>query len=175
MTSASDKRAAALAQLNLVLSFFPRAESRLALVFGVDVSLLAVMTAAIPPYAKWDGRMFLAGFAGILICISILHIWVGMFPKVDGGKLEADRKSVVYFGTVGNRTETAFVSEFSSQTDESYTRDLLGQVWINSRILSEKFDHLQKAFLWLLVALVPWLAAIATMAAVHPSDSRLFP
>lgn len=175
MSTASDKRAAALGQLNLVLGFFPRVESRLALVFGIDVSLLAVLTAALPPYSKWDARMFLAGFACLLLLISILNIWLGMFPKVAGGNLEAGRKSVVFFGTIGSRTELAYVSEFLEETDQSYTRDLLGQVWINSRILVEKFDHLQKAFLWLLAALVPWLAAIAVMAALNPSDRSLLP
>jgi hypothetical protein len=175
MTTASEKRAAALAQLNLVLSFFPRAESRLALVFSVDVSLLALMTAAIPPYARWDARMYLAGFAGGLFCVSLLHIWLGMFPNVTGGTLEEGRVSLVYFGTVGKRAEAVFVSEFLAQTDEAYTRDLLGQVWVNSRILTEKFDHLQKAFLWLLAGLVPWIAAVAMMAALNPSSTRLLP
>lgn len=169
------RRATALTQLNLVLAFFQRVESRLALVFGVDVSMLALLTAALPPYAMWDARMLLTAFAVFLIVASVNSIWWGMFPNVAGGKLEDGKTSVVFFRSVGDRKEAAFVDEFSAQTEESYTRDLLGQIWINSKILSAKFASLERAFLWMLAALVPWLAALAVMLSMNPNDRRLLP
>jgi hypothetical protein len=48
-----------------------------------------------------------------------------MFPNVAGGKLEDGKASVIFFRRVAERTEAAFLNDFSAQTEESYTRDML--------------------------------------------------
>ena len=71
------------------------------------------------------------------------------------------KRSLIYFREVAGRTETRFIEEFKEQSDSHHVSDLLGQVWRNSEILKEKFDHLKTAFVFLALAIPPWGIALA--------------
>lgn len=172
-SSAEALRSAANTQLGLVLGFFQRAESRLALVLTVDLSMLALLTASAPPLRMWNASMVVAALPAGCIVVSLAQIWLGLFPNVEGGVLPDGKTSLVFFGTIARRSEDAFAREFSDQTDESYTRDVLGQIWTNSTILSEKFARLKLAFMWMLVALIPWLVTLMVFASMRPAATSL--
>lgn len=42
--------------------------------------------------------------------------------------------------------------------------DVTEQIWRNSTILKKKFDFLKLAFLFTMLAIVPWLATLASLA-----------
>lgn len=167
-------RSVATNQLQLVLGFFSRVESRLALLLGVDLSMLALLASTAPPAAKLDSRALLALLPALFILASLYHIWHGFFPQLEGGKLD-DRggQSLVFFGTIAKRKEAAFVQEFRGQSEDTYIRDVLGQVWRNADILSQKFEHLKSGFLWMLVAVVPWIVVLAVFSAQNVDATRL--
>jgi hypothetical protein len=167
-------RSVATNQLQLVLSFFSRVESRLAMLLGVDLSMLALLASTAPPAGQLDARSLLAVLPALLVLASLYHIWHGFFPQLDGGKLDdTGAQSLVFFVTISKRNESLFVEQFRGQTEDAYIRDLLGQVWRNSDILSQKFDHLKSAFLWMLVALLPWIVVLAVFAAQNTGAKRL--
>ena len=70
-----------------------------------------------------------------------------------------------YFREIAQRSEAEFVTSFREQTEEAYIQDLLTQAWRNSQILTEKFNHLSKAFLFLAWAIIPWLIVLAILSA----------
>lgn len=136
---------------------------------GIDLSMLALLTGAAPPVKVWTGAAAIALVPSVCIAISLYEIWCGLFPNVQGGELEGGATSIVFFGTLAKRTEADFLSAYDAQTEDSYARDLLGQVWTNSRILSEKFERLKLAFVWMLIALVPWLVTLAVFSSLNPN------
>jgi hypothetical protein len=74
-----------------------------------------------------------------------------------------------YFREIAKRTESSFVEEFMAQVDEVYIKELLSQIWRNSEILTEKFNHISAAFNWMVLALLPWIASLAFLALRYPS------
>lgn len=48
-------------------------------------------------------------------------------------------------------------------------KDLLGQVWRNSCILTAKFDALKWAFILMALAIIPWGATVALFSSQSPS------
>lgn len=158
-------------QLKLVLSFFPRVDSKLSVVLAINTGMLAVLGADAPPLSDLSWAMLLsAGLAVALLGVSVAFLYRGAFPSLRGGNA-----SLVYFREIAKLTEHQFVEHFKHQDDEQRVNDLLGQVWRNSEILKAKFDALKYAFIFLALALIPWLAALALFAThVAPSRSTLF-
>ena len=159
----------ASAQLSLVLSFFSRVDSRLALIVGVDISMVAFLASVLPPVNKWDAHTLITLLPAFCIGMSLYNAREALFPDLKGGMLEDGKTSLVFFGTVSKRSEREFIDAFNTQTTHDYARDLLGQVWRNSKILSVKFERLKNAFFWMLAALPAWLVALGVFANMNPS------
>lgn len=158
-------------RLTLVLSFFQRVESRLTLVLGVELGMLALLVSAAPPLNRWDASTLIALLPAFCITMSLYRVWQGLFPDVAGGIIDPHTTSLIFFGTIAGRSEAAFVAECHEQSEQAYVRDVLGQVWTNAKILSIKFERLKSAFLWMLIAIIPWLVTLAVFASRIP-DAR---
>lgn len=147
-------------QLNLVLSFFSRVDAKASVVLGVDTAMAGYLAGRLPPLKTmpfWQTLIPLAAF--LLIGNSIWQLYKGAFPNLTGG-----HSSLVYFREIARRTEAKFIDEFASQDDSAYAKDLLGQAWRNSEILVEKFNHLRLAFLFMALAVFPWVISLAIFA-----------
>jgi pycsar effector protein len=148
-------------QLNLVLSFFSRVDAKASVVLAVDTAMAGYLAGRMPslkamPY--WQTLIPLTAF--LLIGNSIWNLYKGAFPNLEGGNL-----SLVYFREIAKRTEAKFIDEFLAQDDTGYVKDVLGQVWRNSEILTEKFKHLKVAFIFMALAVLPWAVSLAIFAA----------
>jgi Pycsar effector protein len=151
---------AAKDQLNLVLSFFSRADAKASVVLAIDTAMAGYLAGRTPPLQtmpSWELPIPILTFA--LIGASIYKLYKGAFPNLTGGNL-----SLVYFREIAKRTEANFIEEFLAQDETAYAKDLLGQAWRNSQILTEKFNHLKWAFILMALAVVPWAASLAILA-----------
>ena len=151
-------------ELNLVLSFFSRVDAKASVVLAVDTAMAGYLAGRLPslktmPY--WQPLIPLVAF--VLIGISIWSLYKGAFPNLVGGNL-----SLVYFREIAKRTEAKFIDEFLAQDETVYVKDVLGQVWRNSQILDEKFNHLKRAFVFMALAVLPWVVSLAIFAARTP-------
>jgi len=81
-------------------------------------------------------------FTTVLIAVSYLFLYKGGFPDVKGGNA-----SLIYFSEICKRTESKFINEYCEATQEALRSDVLGQVWRNSEILTEKYRCLKVAFI----------------------------
>jgi hypothetical protein len=147
-------------QLNLVLSFFSRADAKASVVLGVDTAMAGYLASRMPslkamPY--WQTLIPLTAF--LLIGNSIWNLYKGAFPNLEGGNL-----SLVYFREIAKRTEAKFIDEFMTQDPGDHVKDVLGQVWRNSEILTEKFKYLKVAFVFMALAVLPWAVSLAIFA-----------
>ena len=144
-------------ELNLVLSFFPRVESKSSVLLAIDTSMLAFLAAKATPIPDFSIAMAIsASLTVLLLGASIAMLYRGAFPQLAGG-----HGSLIYFREIAKRTEHKFVEEFTAQSETQYANDLLGQVWRNAEILKAKFDCLKHAFTFMALAILPWLVAVA--------------
>lgn len=153
--------------LTRVLGFFARVDTVSAVVLATDVGMLAVLASNAPALKSFSWYTSFAGIPIFFIGISLWHLYRGAFPRLDGGPL-----SLIYFREIAYRSEEEFDKEFMAQTEEAHLKDLLNQIYRNSEILTQKFNHLKWAFVSLALALPFWVVAIFIFAAKN-TDSLL--
>ncbi len=144
-------------ELGRVLGFFHRVDAKASVVLAVDTGMLGFLAAKIPPLNTlfwWEITIAVA--ATLLPAASLWYLYKGAFPRLEGGSM-----SLVYFREIAKRTETNFIDEFMKQSTDDHIKDLLGQTWRNSEILKEKFDYLKTAFIFLALAILPWVVTLA--------------
>lgn len=146
-------------QLTRVLAFFSRVDTVASVLLGVDLGMLALLANNVLPISFFEWSIYVSAIPAVLIGISLYHLFRGYFPRLTGGWL-----SLIYFREIAERTESDFIREFRAQSEETYVNDLLSQVWRNSEILTQKFNHLSKAFIFLAWAIIPWVVALVLVS-----------
>ena len=154
----SDRVSAAWQQLNLVLGFFPRVDTKLSVVLGINLGMLAMLATRIPredltPLIAVMGVAFFAP-----LTTSLWHVWWGYFPDLRGGT-----GSRIYFRAISKLSESEFRKACAARSLDDLEGDILEQCWRNSKILDGKFDSLRYAYLAALITLAPWMALIAAL------------
>ena len=147
-------------QLNLVLGFFTRADSKASVVLAVDTGMAGYLASHLSlqgSLSTWEVLAPLVTFS--LIGHSLWQLYRGAFPNLEGGS-----NSLVYFREIARRTEAKFIEEFAAQSESEYAREILGQAWRNSQILADKFNRLRVAFIFMALAVVPWVISLAQFA-----------
>jgi hypothetical protein len=167
--SLQDERKEARDQLSLVLSFFSRVDAKASALLAIDTGMLAVLTSSAPPLATMSVLSYiLAGGTAAMLAGSLWFLYRVAFPSLDGG-----HQSLIYFREIARGTESNFIDAFTAQDEGLRIKDLLGQVWRNSSILTAKFDALKRAFILMALAIVPWGASLALFSSQHPSVHTL--
>lgn len=145
-------------QLDRVLAFFARVDTRCSFLFAMNTSLLALVAVNIHEVDLGNWKLLAPAAATLaLLGFSYFFVYRCAFPHLKGGA-----GSLVYFHEVAKRTEANFIHEFLQTSDDTYVRDLLGQVWRNSEILKIKFGALKVAFTITAVSLLPWMIFLIT-------------
>lgn len=153
--------------LGRVLGFFPRVDNVSSIILATDIGMLAVLASNAPALMSFRWSMGFACIPILLIGTSLWHIYRGSFPRLEGSPL-----SLIYFREIACRKEEEFIRESMTQSEEAYLKDLLNQTYRNSQILTQKFDHLRLAFVFLAIALPFWIIAIFIFASKN-TDSLL--
>jgi hypothetical protein len=163
--SLQDQHKEARDQLSLVLSFFSRVDAKASALLAIDTGMLALLTSKAPPLTTMLVLSYaLAGVTAAMLGGSLWFLYRVAFPSLDGG-----HQSLIYFREIARRTETNFIDDFRAEEEESRVKDLLGQVWRNSCILTAKFDALKWAFILMALAIIPWGATVALFSSQSPS------
>lgn len=146
-------------QLDRTLGFFSRVDAKASVILAVDTGMLGILVTNTPPVRTFDWSLLIVLLPTILLAASYWHLYKEAFPSLDGG-----HDSLIYFREIAKRTESQFVGAFQSQTEDSYLADLLSQVWRNSEILKEKFNHIRRAIDFMVLSILPWLISLAMLA-----------
>jgi hypothetical protein len=150
---------AAKDQLNRTLSFFPRVDAKASVIFAVDTSLLAFLATRAFPYGQLGWEWFSIILTLALMAISYWHLYKAAFPSLDGGQ-----ESFLYFQEISKRTEANYIDAWKKMSDSEYLNDLMGQIWRNSVILKEKYDHVKWSFYSLALSIAPWISSIVILS-----------
>jgi hypothetical protein len=148
--------------LLIILGFFPRVESKIGLLVGLEVAMAGYLAARLPQQHLWLTMsvwtiLGLFVTAGSLV-LSFVCLYRAMFPTLDSG-----HRSLIYFREIGCRTEPKFLAEYEKANDETLLVDMHRQIWRNSEILMQKFDRLKIAFICFAIAIPAWLSTLALL------------
>jgi hypothetical protein len=151
-------------QLDRVLGFFARVETKASFIFAIDSTLLALVAVNIQ---FEDLRNWLvvtpAAICLLFVAVSLIYVYRCSFPSLIGGS-----NSLIYFREIAKRREVEFIEQFSDADEEAYARDLMGQIWRNSEILSAKFKAIKIAFILTGISLLPWFLFLLATSIAHP-------
>jgi hypothetical protein len=145
--------------LNLLLSFFPRVDSSIAVLVGLEVAMLGYLAPQVRGSAAWLTAEWV-GLMSLFVAVASLTFSFAMlfraaFPRLDGGS-----GSLVYFREIAKRPAAQFSEEYNAVRAPELLQDLIGQIWRNSEILTMKYNRLKTAFIWLAVGIPFWLIAL---------------
>ena len=155
-----DRVQAAQYQLSLVLGFFPRVDTLLVTVLGLNVAMHGVLFGKAPELnILTTVQITVVALSWVSSAVSLLWLYRGAFPDTDGGV-----GSLVYFGHIAKLEPAEFVVRYGHQSVDELSAALLHQAWRNSCVLSRKFVALKRSFGWLLAATFPWLLALLSFA-----------
>jgi len=167
--SPQDERKEARDQLTLVLSFFPRVDAKASAILAINTGMLAVLASNAPPVLNMNVFSYvLAGMTVAMIAGSLWFLYRVAFPALAGG-----HQSLIYFREIARRTESSYIDEFVAQEEAIRIKDVLGQVWRNSCILTSKFDSLRWAFILMALSIIPWVTAVSLFSSQHPGVRTL--
>lgn len=162
--SQSDRVNAAWQQLQLVLGFFSRVDTKLSVGLGINLGMLAMLATRLP---KPEELTTLISVVGVLfltpLTLSFWNLWWGYFPDLRGGS-----NSLIFFRRIDKLIESEFLGACEARTLDAFERDLLGQCWRNSKILVAKFDCLKRSYIATILSIAPWMALITLL----PSPSK---
>lgn len=150
-------------QLDRVLNFFPRVDSKVTGLFAVASAELAVLLLNLQfgDFDRWYVAISVSATC-LLLCLAFVWLYRCSFPHLEGGK-----GSLIYFQEIAVRTESDYLREVLAADPERLVDDLIAQVWRNSEILKLKFSYLRKASIALVWSLLPFAIAIASNALIH--------
>lgn len=150
-------------QLDRILQFSSRVENKVNILFATNIGIIAVTLNNLNYSDVSVWYISIPLFVSlVLISQSIFFLYKATYPRLEGGA-----SSLVYFSEIAKRTERNFQRDFREQSLEDLKSDLLGQVWRNSQILSQKFSFVQKAFSWTLASTIPWVIFLFTSSIMH--------
>jgi len=156
--SDQEKVQAAWNQLNLVLGFFPRIDSRLSVVLAIDLAMLAVAG------DRWSSQDLpwwvnsCAAVFALLACVSLYHLWDAIVPDRRGGT-----DSLVFFRSIAGLKESEFRGRYTAMSSTELANDLLEQAWRNSRILECKFTALRNSCIAMALSVPPWVVLLMAL------------
>jgi hypothetical protein len=163
--SENEQVQAAWNQLNLVLGFFPRIDTRLSAVLALDLGMLALIGGRWPAWDAVTLRMMCLTVGFLFpLCVSFYYLWVAIVPDRRGGT-----GSLVFFRSIASMQESDFRSRFLTLSNTQLACDLLEQAWRNARVLECKFDSLRIACLGMAVAVPAWVWLLMELPAKSSS------
>ncbi len=144
-------------QLNRLMGFFPRVETKASVILALDIAMLGVLAANFPVRAVESPRGCCGIIATLALVLSLSQLYVVFFPHLKPG----EKPSLIFFGDVADMGWRGYHKAVSSLTDDALLEDLTCQIWRNSEILKIKFDKTRAAFIFTLVALPFWLLLLS--------------
>lgn len=147
-------------QLDRVQSFIPRIDTRVSAMFAIVSAQIAIaaLNIKIDDFKDWWVAIP-AGLFFFLAVFCVVSLYRCIHPNLVGGS-----NSLVFFGTIAKIREADYIDKMRAVSEEEYTKDVLGQVWRNSEIVSEKYRHLKSAGTAIMLSLLPWTMLLLALS-----------
>lgn len=96
---------------------------------------------------------FFLGFSFSIVC-TVYQLYQTLCGRIDAkvySQLGLQVESNIFFKTIASKTFVVYETGTNSENDASYLNDLNSQIYINSKIVTAKFEHYNaslKSILW---------------------------
>lgn len=150
-------------QLDRVMGFFPRIDSKVSALFAIVSAQVAfaAINLAIDDLKTWWVGIPAFVFIGCVVW-TIGNLYRCTFPHLTGG-----HASLVYFKEIAKLTEGDYQQKYGSVDEATLMRDVIGQIWRNSEIVALKYSYLKQATLAVMIAILPWFLLLLATSYVH--------
>jgi hypothetical protein len=157
--------------LELVLSFFLRADAKTQFLTGLVVAMLGFMASMVDLSKHWSWMIVgLAALATGLLLAALWLLYQASYPNLEGGE-----QSLIYFHEIAKLREATFIERITTAAEGELANDLAAQTWRNSQILDKKFSALKMAHRLVLASVIPWLLTSAISMAIRQNPKLLVP
>ncbi len=146
---------AAESLLERTLSFVPRIDSRGQVVLGINIGMLYTLAVNFPIKYPFWWFYCVWGLSITLLLLSLFRLYQLAFPRLEGGG-----NSLLYFAEIAKLRESEFIDRFVTQSSNEHLKDVLGQVWRNSEIVSGKYVALRDGMILMGCAVPFWIASL---------------
>lgn len=153
-------------QLDRTLAFFSRTETKATALFAVNTGMFGVLALNTHPCIFFFPVMIELGLITFaLLAISTCFLYRAFSPS-RGSQVS---ESLAYFGHVANLTKEQYIEQWTKKSHSDHLEDLLDQIWSNSKILDKKFSYISYAFIFTIIALLPWLIFLTISSSIGQS------
>lgn len=83
---------------------------------------------------------------------SFICTYLAMFPRTNG-----PNDSLIYFGSIAEKPEGFLNDDFNSMGEDRYKKELINQIYMNSKIANLKYKYFQQALKIWYFSLMPTL------------------
>lgn len=150
-------------QLDRLLSFFPRIDSKASALLAITFAQVGVATLNLEAddFSKW-WITIPALFFGLAVAWVMLNLYRCAYPHLEGGQ-----GSLIYFQEIAKLRESEYVDRFSAMPTSDLMNDLAGQIWRNAEVLSCKYSYLKRATIGAILSLIPWAILVMGTSLTH--------
>ena len=125
--------------------------------------MYSVMKNIIPP-ANFCTILYIAfwGISILMLCYGITRFILTLVARIDSNVYQESgliTDSVLFFGKISDRVSyQIFQKDILNIKKEDYLKELLSQVYINSKIANEKYVNYNKGIKWTLIGFIAFIA-----------------
>lgn len=154
---------AAEQRLDRLLDWVGRSDTKFSVVLGVDTAMLGFLATSAPAGPSSVSALIFALASVALLVLSLIFVYRGTYPRTHG-----PGGSLVYFGSIAEKDLEEFKNKFLAYDLQDHLNDVLEQIHRNSEILNGKFEKLQRAYEFMLIAAIPWTISLYLFGVVPP-------
>lgn len=150
-------------QLDRLLTFFPRVDSKVSSLFAVTSAQLAVaaLNLTLNDLKVWWITGCVVAFAFCALWVMI-HLYRCTYPHLEGGQ-----QSLIYFAEIVKKQPHAYIRAIDNVKVDAYREDVAGQIYRNAEILCLKYRFLKRATIGASVSILPWSALLLATSLSH--------
>lgn len=139
----------------------------LTIVFTNDglTAMYNVLQKSIPP-VNFCTVLYLGllGISALVLGYGMVRLVLTLVAKIDSNVYTEPgmiTESVLFFGNISNRASyQIFQSDVLDMKKEDYLKDLLSQIYINSKIANEKYVNYNKGIKWTIIGFITFIVMI---------------
>lgn len=152
----SEQIAYAEKNLDRVLQWGSKVDTKISVVLGMHTGMLGVAVSLAPEPEKWRWWAVVAFATTIgMLATGFTFIHCANYPRTRGPS-----KSLLFFGSIAGNSFNEFSQCWSCRTTDQHLQDLLEQCHRNSEIINNKFKYLKRAYTAMMFAILPWAITV---------------
>jgi hypothetical protein len=143
------------------LGWVASSEVKAAVIIAIDTAMLGALAtgySALQASERTTWANLLTWFSGGCLVIGVFCIAMAIIPRLSG-----PQSSNIFFGCICKNGAPDFHSSFQKSSANDLLTDCLAQIHRNAEIARDKFQWVRAGMTWSFVAILPWVAALATL------------